>query len=191
MGRSLPREWYSTKGSDRVPFVPRSVTDDEMSDSDRMNLAFYEMGRFLISPFLLPINMMQGFGEMTYGDKSELSHLDRGEAARNAVAWGGIAGASWGYHALMHPGKYTGLRSATGLVKIGLANPAVASAATYAGAVGAGYVIGAVVGTAVSGAIWGEEGADMATGFYTGDADYGGYFDLAGNANAIWNHYFG
>jgi len=46
--------------------------------------------------------------------------------------------------------------------------PVAASAATSAAPLAVGYVIGATAGTAISGAIWGEEGAQTALGFYSG-----------------------
>lgn len=64
------------------------------------------------------------------------------------------------------------------------------AAATYAGALTAGYVLGAVVGTGVSYHIWGDEGADHAIDFYTGQGDHEGYFDIGGNLDKIISHYF-
>lgn len=49
-----------------------------------------------------------------------------------------------------------------------------------------GYAIGAVVGTAIANEVWGEEGAQDAIDFYTGQADYGAYFDVAGNLQTIY-----
>lgn len=40
---------------------------------------------------------------------------------------------------------------------------------TYAAAVTAGYVLGALVGTAIAGAIWGDKGAAKADSFYSGE----------------------
>lgn len=58
------------------------------------------------------------------------------------------------------------------------------------GAVGLGLAAGTVAGTAVSTAFWGEEGKQHATDFYSGRGDYGSYFDIAGNFNTVWEHYF-
>lgn len=168
-----------------MPIVPEAITRTELSDEERMRLAFYESAEFLVSPFMLPVTMMQSFADLTYGT----DYVDRGTTIRNTAIWGGLAGAAWGYNAIMHPGKYGALRGATNALTIAMGNPTFAAGATYAGAIGAGYVIGAVVGTGISGIIWGDEGADMATGFYTGDADYAGYFDMSGNLSAIWSHY--
>jgi len=63
------------------------------------------------------------------------------------------------------------------------------AAATYAGALTAGYVIGSLVGTGVSYAVFGEEGATDALEFYTGRGDHQGYFDITGNFNDILDHY--
>jgi len=74
------------------------------------------------------------------------------------------------------------------------------TAATYTGAIAAGYVIGTVVGTGVAYAVWGPKGASQASGFYTGgvvgsepnywgtDEDPG-YFNVPGNVSNIWRHY--
>jgi len=61
-------------------------------------------------------------------------------------------------------------------------------------------VSGAVVGTVISQAIWGEEGAKQALTFYGFDAGAGeanyweqdgepGYFNIPGNVKKIWEHY--
>lgn len=63
------------------------------------------------------------------------------------------------------------------------------AAATYAGALTAGYVLGATVGTGVSYAVWGDDGASHALDFYTGQGDHSGYFDITGNFNDILDHY--
>jgi len=61
------------------------------------------------------------------------------------------------------------------------------TAALYASAVVAGYAIGATVGTALSGKLFGKQGARQAMKFYTGQGKYGEYFDIVGNFNTVYN----
>ena len=74
------------------------------------------------------------------------------------------------------------------------------SVARGGAAIALAAVSGAVVGTAVSQAIWGEEGARQALTFYGFDAGAGkanywekdgvpGYFNIPGNVSKIWKHY--
>lgn len=65
----------------------------------------------------------------------------------------------------------------------------LATAGMYMSAVTAGYMIGAVVGTAISSHLFGKQGARHAIDFYTGDGKYGEYFDIVGNVNTIYNAY--
>lgn len=55
-------------------------------------------------------------------------------------------------------------------------------AARASGSVAAGYLIGASVGTAISYAIWGREGAEDAINLYTGGVSAQDYFDTVGIA---------
>ena len=55
-----------------------------------------------------------------------------------------------------------------GLWAAGILGRGVATVTTAAAPVAAGAAIGAVVGTGISYAIWGEEGAETALGFYSG-----------------------
>lgn len=57
----------------------------------------------------------------------------------------------------------------------------------YTSAVAAGYAIGAVAGTAISQHLFGKQGARHALDFYTGQGNYGEYFDIVGNFNTVWN----
>ena len=57
---------------------------------------------------------------------------------------------------------------------------------TVVAPVALGAAIGAVAGTAISQEVWGEEGAQDAIDFYTGQADYGAYFDVVGNVETIY-----
>lgn len=59
--------------------------------------------------------------------------------------------------------------------------------ALYTSAVAVGYAIGAVVGTGVSQALFGDRGARHAIDFYTGQGKYGEYFDIVGNFNTVYN----
>jgi hypothetical protein len=128
----------------------------------------------------------------------------KGGALWESVFWGG---ATWAVaQAIVHPistgrmvltgGKYaltTSIQTASG-------DLLASTAATQVAAIGLGAVSGAVVGTAVSQAIWGEEGAKQALTFYGFDAGEGeanywgdtenpGYFNIPGNAKKIWQHY--
>lgn len=64
-----------------------------------------------------------------------------------------------------------------------------ATAGMYVSAATAGYMIGAVAGTAIGHTIWGDSGARHALDFYTGQGKYGEYFDIVGNVNTIYNAY--
>lgn len=57
----------------------------------------------------------------------------------------------------------------------------------YTSAVAVGYAIGAVAGTAISQHLFGKQGARHALDFYSGQGNYGEYFDIVGNFNTIWN----
>jgi len=84
-----------------------------------------------------------------------------------------------------------------------LVAPALGSRAAVGGsAIALSAVSGAVIGTGISQAIWGEEGARQALTFYgfnagAGEANYWGstedpgYFNIPGNSKKIWEHYFG
>jgi hypothetical protein len=61
------------------------------------------------------------------------------------------------------------------------------TAALYTASVAVGYSIGAVVGTAVSGQLFGPRGTKLALDFYTGQGKYGEYFDIVGNFNTVFN----
>jgi len=90
----------------------------------------------------------------------------------------------WGVtgKALGHAGRYAaGTRAAVAT------RAAAFTVASYTAAVAAGYVIGAVVGTAVSHAIWGKSGSQTSMDFYTGKGKYGEYFDIVGNVQTIYN----
>ena len=63
------------------------------------------------------------------------------------------------------------------------------TAGLYVSAATAGYMIGAVAGTAIAHGIWGDSGARHALDFYTGQGKYGEYFDIVGNVNTIFNAY--
>ncbi len=66
---------------------------------------------------------------------------------------------------------------------------AAISAGTIGAAAAAGAVIGAATGTAISSAVWGEEGKTKAIKFYTGQAD--NWYDYVPHYNAfkIVKHY--
>lgn len=66
---------------------------------------------------------------------------------------------------------------------------AVIAAGTTTLAVAAGAVIGAAVGTAISSAVFGDEGRELALDFYTGQAD--NWYDYVPHYNAykIVKHY--
>lgn len=70
-----------------------------------------------------------------------------------------------------------------------LARGLAATAGMYVSAAAAGYMIGAVAGTAIAQGIWGDSGARHALDFYTGQGKYGEYFDIVGNVNTIFNAY--
>ena len=64
-------------------------------------------------------------------------------------------------------------------------NAALASSGTialYGSAVTAGYAIGAVVGTGISGALFGKSGARDAMDLYSGKVSINQYFDVVGSA---------
>lgn len=88
-------------------------------------------------------------------------------------------------------------RVAAKIVARTLVAPAIAIATNpITLAAGAGYVVGAAVGTAVSDELF-EGGGDVAAQFYTGQGNYlsgdpndSGYFNVKKNVSTIWNHYF-
>ena len=59
------------------------------------------------------------------------------------------------------------------------------AAVTAVAPLAAGYAIGATAGTVIANEVWGEQGASDALDFYTGQANYSSYFDIAGNASTI------
>ena len=59
---------------------------------------------------------------------------------------------------------------------------ATGTVALYASAVAAGYAIGAVVGTGISHALFGEAGARDALEFYSGQVSFDQYFEVVGEA---------
>lgn len=59
------------------------------------------------------------------------------------------------------------------------------AAVTAVAPIAAGYAIGATAGTVIANEVWGEQGASDALDFYTGQANYSGYFDVAGNVSTI------
>lgn len=86
-----------------------------------------------------------------------------------AIHWGGRL--AWG--------------SRAGLAARGAAASASATAAMAASAIVLGYTLGAVVGTGISQAAFGDEGAQDAIDFYTGGVSWNQYWDTVGSA--IWN----
>lgn len=63
-----------------------------------------------------------------------------------------------------------------------MARGAGKKAVTATGAIAAGYVIGATVGTGIAYAGWGKEGASDAIDLYTGQVSAEKYFTTVGNA---------
>ncbi len=98
-------------------------------------------------------------------------------------------------------GALTAARTSAVITSEELLVPALShKAATTTAAVGLAAVSGAVVGTAISQSIWGEQGARDALTFYGFDAGQGeahywgtkqdpGYFNVPGNVSKIWKHY--
>jgi len=99
-------------------------------------------------------------------------------------------------------GSVVATRSAAVITAEELLIPALGSpSAVAASGIALAAVGGAVVGTGISQAVWGEEGARQALTFYgldagAGEANYWGstedpgYFNIPGNAGIIWRHYF-
>ena len=77
------------------------------------------------------------------------------------------------------------LLGARGVAALGAAT----TVAVYTGAVAVGAAAGVVVGTAVSGAVFGQDGRELALDYYTGQAD--NWYDYIPHYNAykIVKHY--
>ena len=85
------------------------------------------------------------------------------------AAWGGATGALWIPEVVPYMvgrGLHAGSAAAWNAVRA--AAPYAWVAVTAAAPFTAGYTIGATVGTAIANKIWGEEGAQVALGFYSG-----------------------
>ncbi len=91
---------------------------------------------FLIAPLMLPVTA----GTAAYDFMEGTSHLDRRETIRNSLLWSSIAGASWGYHALMFPGQYSYLSPGAAFRTAGYLGGAPLAAVVIATAAGVGYV---------------------------------------------------
>ncbi len=83
----------------------------------------------------------------------------------------------------------SGGRAGVATARNPLARGLAATAGMYVSAATAGYMIGAVAGTAIAQGIFGDSGARHALEFYTGQGKYGEYFDIVGNVNTIYNAY--
>lgn len=84
----------------------------------------------------------------------------------------------------------TATRAAATSARVSLGWVASTRAAQVTSAAFAGYMIGAVVGTAISQHVWGARGARHAMDFYTGKGKYGEYFDVVTNTDSLLNYYF-
>ncbi len=129
----------------------------------------------------------------------------KGGTKEEVAAYATLTGIT-GYMAAQ-PGFWSGTAAALNWVRIGApmatgggtgigfgAAAGGTGALTATAGIAAAAVGGAVVGTGISGAIWGEKGASEAAGFYTGGRigttpDYKGYADVPGNIAAILRHY--
>jgi len=99
-------------------------------------------------------------------------------------------------------GTFAAARTTAVITSEELLIPILGHRAVVAGAgIALAAVSGAVIGTAISQAIWGDEGARQALTFYGFDAGAGeanywgttedpGYFNIPGNVGKIWRHYF-
>ncbi len=104
-----------------------------------------------------------------------MSLFPMGTSSRDAafMTAGGIG--YWALHKPIKRGKM--LYRASNFIRIGTASSSLGlgqitlGAAKFGGAAAAGYAIGAVTGTAISGAIWGKQGARDAIDFYTFNVD--------------------
>ena len=96
-----------------------------------------------------------------------------------------VRGSGW---ALRTGGR--GLASATKTRAVAAGGRFTIAASAVAAQVAVGYTIGAVAGTAISGHLFGKSGARHALDFYTGQGDYGAYFDVVTNTSSLLNHYF-
>lgn len=108
----------------------------------------------------------------------------------NPFRWGATQlgrGAHAGVRAGVTGVRAMSVRGAAGLVGKARLPTVAVTTASYASAVAVGYTIGAVAGTAVSGALFGKQGARHAIDFYTGQGKYGEYFDIVGNFNTVFN----
>ena len=108
----------------------------------------------------------------------------------NPFRWGATQlgrGAHAGVRAGATGVRAMSVRGAAGFVGKARLPTVAVTTASYAGAVAVGYTIGAVAGTAVSGALFGKQGARHALEFYTGKGKYGEYFDIVGNFNTVFN----
>ncbi|AXH79328.1 MAG: hypothetical protein [Circular genetic element sp.] len=67
------------------------------------------------------------------------------------------------------------------------------AAATGLSAIAVGYTSGAVIGTAISQGIWGDEGAKHALDLYTSPTKFwdDAILGYADNISTIWEHYTG
>lgn len=125
----------------------------------------------------------------------------KGDSLWEAAFWGG---ATWGItQAVVHPistAKMVGSVAHYGFttsLQTMAADALATSTVTTAAAVAVGAASGAVIGTGISQAIWGDEGARQALTFYGFDAGAGsanywgtdanpGYFNIPGNIKKIW-----
>jgi len=128
----------------------------------------------------------------------------KGDSLAGSVAWGGSVYVL--SQAIVHPIQSSKLMWSaarygfTTSLQTMAADAAASKAVTATAAVALGAVSGALVGTIISKAIWGDEGAQHALTFYgfdagIGDANYWGtkddpgYFNIPGNVSKIWNAY--
>lgn len=89
---------------------------------------------------------------------------DEGDYLTDALA---IAGWGFATGALLVPQLLESVIGWTATKAAQTAAPILGRAAMFTAPFAAGYMIGATVGTAISYAIWGEEGAETALGFYS------------------------
>lgn len=137
--------------------------------------------------------VMQGIltaGYVTSFDRAGDKYLD---SDRDAIDAGRLI-SSVGFSTLIYGAGTIGIWAPA--IKAGVvgtvATTAVTTTATVAGAavtavapIAAGYAIGATTGTIIANEVWGEEGAEHALDFYTGQGNYSEYFDVTGNISTI------
>lgn len=109
---------------------------------------------------------LEGVSDFAVG--AAMAHPKTSPFTKRAATWTGqhvVRGSTWAYG------------SRAGLAVRG----AVATTAMYTAAIGAGYVIGATVGVAISQAVWGDEGAQDALDLYSGNVSWDEYWTTVGN----------